>query len=66
MSAQITPRVVLKKQIELMLGSGLVDVELDVDHINLAITIGIEKLRQQSDGALLEKDIFFASYTGYC
>lgn len=58
MSAQITPRVVLKKQIELMLGSGLVDVELDVDHINLAITIGIEKLRQQSDGALLEKDIF--------
>lgn len=58
MSAQITPKVLLKQQIELMLGAGLVDVELDVDHINLAITIGIDKLRQQSDGSMLEKDIF--------
>jgi len=58
MSAQITPKVMLKKQIELMLGSQMVDVELDVEHIDLAIEIGIEKLRQQSDGALLEKDIF--------
>lgn len=58
MSAQITPRILLTKQIELMLGAGLVDVELDVDHINLAISFGIQKLRQRSDGALLEKDIF--------
>lgn len=58
MSAQITPKVLLKKQVELMLGSGLVEVELDVDHIDLAIHLGIQKLRQQSDGALLEKDIF--------
>jgi hypothetical protein len=58
MSSQITPRVLLKKQIELTLGSQMVEVELDVDHIDLAITIGIEKLRQQSDGANLEKDIF--------
>ena len=58
MSAQITPKVVLKKQIELMLGAQMVDIELDVDHINLAITIGIDKLRQQSDGSMLEKDIF--------
>jgi hypothetical protein len=58
MSAQITPKVMLKKQIELMLGSQMVDVELDVEHIDLAITIGIEKLRQQSDGSMLEKDIF--------
>lgn len=58
MSAQITPRVMLKKQIELMLGAQMVEIELDVEHIDLAITIGIEKLRQRSDGALLEKDIF--------
>jgi hypothetical protein len=58
MSAQITPKVLLKKQIELMLGAGLVDVELDSEHINLAIELGLLKLRQQSDGALLEKDIF--------
>lgn len=58
MSTQITPRVLLMKQIELMLGAQMIDVELDAEHLNLAITIGIEKLRQQSDGANLEKDIF--------
>jgi hypothetical protein len=46
------------KQIELGLGAQMVDVELDVEHLNLAITIGLQKLRQQSDGANLEKDIF--------
>lgn len=58
MSAQITPRVLLMKQIELGLGAQMVEVELDVDHLNLAITMGIQKLRQSSDGANLEKDIF--------
>lgn len=58
MSSQVTPRVMLMKQIELGLGGQMVEVELDVDHLNLAINLGIIKLRQQSDGALLEKDIF--------
>ena len=58
MSAQLTPRSLLIRQIELLLGAQMVDVELDQDHINLGITIGVEKLRQQSDGANLEKDIF--------
>lgn len=58
MSSQITPRTNLVRQIELNLGSQMVDVELDIEHLNQAITIGIEKLRQQSDGANLEKDIF--------
>jgi hypothetical protein len=58
MSSQITPRVLLTKQIQLRLGSQMVDVELDAEHLNLAITIGIQKLRQQSDGANVEKDIF--------
>lgn len=58
MSAQITPRVTLMKQIQLYLGSQMVDIEADIEHLDLAITIGLQKLRQQSDGALLEKDIF--------
>lgn len=58
MSAQITPRVVLLNQIKLGLGAQMVDVELDVDHLNLAIIVGLQKLRQQSDGANVEKDIF--------
>jgi hypothetical protein len=41
MSAQITPKVLLKKQIELMLGAQMVDVELDVEHINFAIASAI-------------------------
>lgn len=58
MSSQTTPKSLLSRQIQLLLGSQMVDVELDQDHIDLGITIGIEKLRQQSDGANLEKDIF--------
>ena len=58
MSAQLSARTVLSNQIELLLGAQMVDVELDPAHVHLAITIGIEKLRQQSDGANLEKDIF--------
>lgn len=58
MSSQVTPRVLLTKQIELALGSQMVEVELDIEHLNLAITIGVQKLRQQSGGALKEKDIF--------
>lgn len=58
MSAQSTPRSLLAKQIEISLGSNLVDIDLGTPELNLAITIGIQKLRQASDGANLEKDIF--------
>ena len=58
MSAQLTSRTVLMDEIRLLLGDQMIEVELDLQHINLAITVGIEKLRQQSDGANLEKDIF--------
>lgn len=58
MASSLTPRGLLAKQIELMLGSGMVDVELDPEHYDLSITLGLEKLYQSSDGALLEKDIF--------
>jgi hypothetical protein len=58
MSSQVTPKVLLMKQIELGLGAQMVDIELDVEHYNLAIALAIQKLRQQSDGSMLEKDIF--------
>lgn len=58
MSSQLTPKVVLTKQVLLLLGDQMTEVELDVDHIHLAIELGIKKLRQQSDGSMLEKDIF--------
>lgn len=58
MSSQKSPKTVLIKQIELQLGSQMVEVELDVEHYNLAIDLGIQKLRQQSDGSMIETDIF--------
>ncbi len=58
MSAQTTPKENLIKQIQLSLGSQMVEIELDVEHYNLAVTMGLQKLRQQSDGSMLEKDIF--------
>lgn len=58
MSSQVTPKVLLTKQIELTLGAQMVDIELDIEHLNLAITVGIQKLRQASDSSMVEKDIF--------
>lgn len=45
-------------EINLALGGGMVDVELDTVHYNTALSIAMEKLRQRSDGALEEEDIF--------
>ena len=58
MSSQKTPRSQLQQELELSLGGGLTDVELDPGHYALAITVAVEKLRQQSDGANIEQDIF--------
>lgn len=58
MSSQVSPRIRLQKELALQLGAGLVEVELDIDHYNLAIDVAIQKLRQMSDGSMIEKDIF--------
>ena len=44
----------LTKEIELRLGGGMVDVELDPEHYNLAITKSLEKYRQRSENAVEE------------
>lgn len=58
MSATETQRSIMIKQIALMLGDQMTDVELDPEHYETAISIAIERLRQRSDGALEEEDIF--------
>lgn len=52
-----TTRQKMEKQILLMLGSQMVDVELDPDHVDLAITLAIEKLRQLSEHSTEEVDL---------
>ncbi len=58
MSSQVTPKDALIQQIKLSLGDQMVDVELNIDHYNNAILYAVQKLRQQSDGSMVEKDLF--------
>lgn len=48
----------LTSEIKLLLGDQMVDVELDNEHYDMAISMAIERVRQRSDGALEEEDIF--------
>lgn len=54
----ISKREILVKELQLMLGYDLVDVELDDLHYHTAITIAMDRFRQRSDGSTSEKDIF--------
>ena len=62
-------RDTLTKEIELRLGGGMIDVELDPDHYNLAITKSLEKYRQRSSQSteesfvLMELKIDVSEYT---
>ncbi len=45
------------KQIRLLLGDGMVDIELDPEHYDLAIDISLDKIRQRSENAV-EEDMY--------
>lgn len=55
---QITHRDKIKRDVMTLLGNQMVDVELDNEHLDLAIDLSIEKLRQRSDGAVEENFMF--------
>ena len=42
------------KQIRLLLGDGMIDIELDPEHYDLAIDISVDKIRQRSENAVQE------------
>ena len=58
MSATETPRDRLITEIKLRLGDGMIDVELDPEHYNLAIDRAIQTLRSRSDSAVEESYAF--------
>lgn len=64
MSEQISYRDRLVNELRLLLGSQMIDVELDPEHYNLAITISLDRIRQRSDGALEEEDFFITVQPG--
>ena len=59
MSAEETPRHTLKKEIQLLLGDQMIEVELDNEHLDLAIKLSIEKIRQRTTGGVEESHVFF-------
>ena len=61
MSATETPRDRLISEIKLRLGDGMVDVELDPEHYNLAIDRAIQTLRSRSDAAVEESYAFLGT-----
>lgn len=50
----------LEKELRLLLGDQMIDVELDKEHYDMAISLSIDRVRQRSDGALEEEDIFIS------
>ena len=42
------------KQIRLLLGDGMIDIELDPEHYDLAIDVSVDKIRQRSENAVQE------------
>jgi hypothetical protein len=42
------------KQIRLLLGDGMIDIELDPEHYDLAVDIALEKIRQRSESSVAE------------
>lgn len=59
MSAEETPRHTLKKEIQLLLGDQMVEVELDNEHLDLGVKLAIEKIRQRTTGGVEESQVFF-------
>lgn len=45
------------KQIRLLLGDGMIDIELDPEHYDVAIDIAVSKIRQRSENAV-EEDFY--------
>ena len=52
MSATETPRTKLTRQIRVLLGSNMVEVELDPEDFDTAIDLAIERIRQRTTGGV--------------
>ena len=58
MSKQNEPRYKLIKDLQLLLGDEMVDVELEAKHYNLGIDMAVQRLRQRSGGSTEESTLF--------
>lgn len=58
MSATETPRSTLIKQLNLMMGGQMIEVDADPEHYNLSIDLALSRYRQRADGATQENFFF--------
>ena len=49
----------LTKEVRLLLGDGMIDIELDPDHYDVAIDVALSKIRQRSENAV-EEDFYLS------
>lgn len=56
--SQVTARQRLIREIQLRLGGGMVDIELDPEHYDYAITAALDRYRQRSQNAMEESFVF--------
>src|SRR3712207_5419849 len=53
-----TARDKLIKEIQIRLGAGIIDNELDAEHFDYAVTVAIDRYRQRSGNSLEESFVF--------
>lgn len=56
--ADLSPRHKLLNEVKLRLGAGIIDLELDPDHYNLALDMAFGRYRQRSTNAMEESFVF--------
>lgn len=59
MSATESPRTKLKRQLQVLLGVNMVEIELEPEDYDTAIDLAIERIRQRTTGGVEESHIFF-------
>lgn len=60
----MTPRQILIKEIQLSLGGGMIDLEADPEHYDLAVTRAIDRYRLRSVNAMEESYLFLDTTPG--
>lgn len=58
MTAQTSPRSVLIKEMELMLGGQMTEVELDPEHYQLSLDLALERVRQRTTSGVEEGHLY--------
>ena len=54
----VSPRQKLLNEVRLMLGGGMITLELDPEHFDVAFDVSLSRYRQRSGNAMMESFLF--------